>query len=216
MTLSDTLKTLNAKVTAAAAGRPVRLMGVSKNVEAGRIEEALKAGQRLFGENYVQEAKSKWAGLKAQYPDARVNLIGPLQTNKAADAVELFDRIDSVDRPKLAHALADAMKKQGRQVPVLIEVNIGAEPQKHGCLLSDFPALLDLCNQLGLKVEGVMAIPPVGQEPDGWFRDLARLAIINHLPEISMGMSSDFERAIACGSTLVRVGTALFGERHKA
>ncbi len=158
---------------------------------------------------------TKWADLKAAYPAAKVHLIGPLQSNKAADAVALFDRIDSLDRPKLAHALADAMKKQGVQRWFLIEVNIGAEPQKHGCLPDDFPALLQLSKELGLEVQGVMAIPPVDKNPDGYFRDLARLSIVNNLPEISMGMSADFEAAIANG-TLVRVGTALFGPRHKA
>jgi pyridoxal phosphate enzyme (YggS family) len=219
MGISENLFALKERIAKAAvqAGRgagAVRLMAVSKNMDVARITEALAAGQALFGENYVQEAKAKWEGLKAAYPAARLHLIGPLQTNKAEAAVALFDRIDSLDRPKLAHALADAMKKQERRVPVLIEVNIGGEVQKHGCLPAELPALLALTRELGLAVEGLMAIPPADKDPAPFFKQLAALAAAHGLREISMGMSGDYESAIACGSTLVRLGTAVFGPRH--
>lgn len=195
---------------------PVQLMAVSKTVEAALLEEALVAGQRLFGENYVQEAASKWPALKARYPDTELHFIGHLQSNKADEAVALFDAIDTLDRPKLAHALAKAMAKAGRRVPLLIEVNIGAEPQKAGCLPADVPALLQLArDELKLDVRGLMCIPPAGEDPAPYFCQLSALANTHNLPVRSMGMSADYECAIANGATLVRLGTSLFGARNK-
>ena len=201
---------------AAAAGRPpdsVRLLAVSKTKPVEAIEPLLAAGQRRFGENYVQEAAAKWPGLRAKHPDIVLQLIGGLQSNKAKAAVLLFDVIASVDRPSLVLALAKAMRATGRAPRYRIEVNIGAEPQKSGVLPADLPALLALCRAEGLIVDGLMAIPPADGDPAPHFAALARLARDAGLPEISMGMSGDFEAAIAAGATEVRIGTALFGAR---
>ncbi len=195
-------------------GAPARLIAVSKEVEAARLREMLETTEhRLFGENYVQEAGAKWPTLRAAYPDIELHLIGHLQSNKADDAVELFDAIDSLDRIKLADALAKSMQKQNKRVPLLIEVNIGREPQKHGCLPDDVSALLAHARALGLDVQGLMCIPPAGVDPAPFFRELAQMARQLELPRISMGMSSDFKEAVKCGATEVRVGSALFGER---
>jgi len=209
MTISENFSFIRAKVPPR-----VTLVAVSKTVEAERIEEAIAAGQRVFGENYVQEARAKWPLLRARHAGLFLHLIGPLQSNKADEAVALFDRIDVLDRPKLAHALAKAMKKTGRRVPLLIEVNIGAEPQKAGCAVAEVPALLELARDvLGLEVRGVMAVPPAGDDPAPFFRQLAALAAGLGLEVVSMGMSADYETAIACGATEVRVGSSLFGAR---
>lgn len=192
----------------------VVLVAVSKKVDADRLQAALDAGQRVFGENYVQEAAAKWPDLRTTHPDLRLHLIGHLQSNKADEAVRLFDRIDTLDRPKLAHALAASMKKQGRRLPLLIEVNIGREAQKSGCLPEDAPGLLALARgELGLDIEGIMAIPPADADPAPHFRALVKLADDLNLPVRSIGMSADYETAIACGATEVRVGSALFGAR---
>lgn len=207
----------NIKQAARDAGRAedtVRLIAVSKGVETDKLELALEdAEQRIFGENYVQEAARKWPALRAAYPDIELHLIGHLQTNKAEDAVELFDAIDSLDRIKLADALAKAMQKKKKRVPLLIEVNTDHEPQKHGCLPSDVPALLQHARNLGLDVQGVMCIPPAGHDPSPFFDALAQMAEQLGLPRISMGMSSDYEKAIHHGATEVRVGSKLFGAR---
>lgn len=210
MTIADNLKTIRDSIPS-----PVTLMAVSKTVEEARLREALAAGQRVFGENYVQEAKARWPKLKTEYPDVQLRLIGHLQSNKAQDAVDLFDRIDTLDRPGLAHALAKAMRKKDRFISCLIEVNIGDEPQKGGCVEADVERLLNLARQLCIPVDGLMCIPPHAQDPTPWFRKLAEMARQHSLKTISMGMSGDYQTAIACGTTEVRIGTAIFGERKK-
>ncbi|NDE90451.1 MAG: YggS family pyridoxal phosphate-dependent enzyme [Alphaproteobacteria bacterium] len=192
---------------------PVTLVAVSKTVEEARLRQALAAGQRVFGENYVQEAKAKWTSLKSEFPDIRLHLIGHLQSNKADDAVRLFDRIDTLDRPSLVEALARAMKKAGRFIPCLLEVNIGDEPQKNGCAVNDVAELLAMAQGVSIEVQGLMCIPPEGKDPQPYFKKLAELAGQHHLKTISMGMSGDYEQAIACGATEVRLGSAIFGAR---
>lgn len=199
------------------AGRPpesVKLMAVSKTQPAEVILPLIEAGQRVFGENRVQEAGAKWPALRARFPDIELHLIGQLQSNKADEAVALFDAIHSVDRPSLATALARAMDKSGRRPNCFIQVNIGEEPQKGGCSVADLPALLDQCREAGLPVVGLMCLPPAELEPAPYFALLAKLARRHGLSSLSMGMSGDYETAVMLGATHVRVGTALFGERH--
>lgn len=199
------------------AGRPpesVTLMAVSKTQPAEVILPLIEAGQRVFGENRVQEAGAKWPALRARFPDIELHLIGQLQSNKADEAVALFDAIHSVDRPSLATALARAMDKSGRRPNCFIQVNIGDEPQKGGCSVADLPALLDQCREAGLPVVGLMCLPPAELEPAPYFALLAKLARRHGLSSLSMGMSGDYETAVTLGATHVRVGTALFGERH--
>lgn len=191
----------------------VQLVAVSKKVEGGRLEEALAAGQRVFGENYVQEAAGKWPALRARFPDIRLHLIGHLQSNKAEAAVKIFDRIDTVDSEKLALALARAMQKTGRHISVLLEINIGREPQKSGAMPEDAEKLLVFARTQGLRVGGLMCIPPEGQDPVPYFKALRGLTDGLKLAVCSMGMSADYEAAMACGATEVRLGTALFGPR---
>lgn len=192
-----------------------RIIAVTKRQPLAAIEAALAAGHRLFGENRVQEAAQKWPELRARHPDIALHMIGPLQTNKVRDAVRLFDVIETLDRPKLAHALADAMAATGRRPRLFIQVNTGAEPQKGGVLPEDLPDLLALCrDELGLEIEGLMCIPPRDEEPALHFALLKTLAQRHGLAKLSMGMSSDFEIAAAIGCDHVRLGTALFGERH--
>jgi len=194
----------------------VRLVAVSKFHPQEAVVEVLKAGHYLFGENRVQEAVAKFAPLRAAYPSIELHLIGPLQTNKAEEAVRHFDVIEVLDRPKLAEALAAAMRKTGRSVPCYIEINSGAEPQKAGILPEALPDFLRLCcDDYGLPITGLMCIPPQGDDPRPHFRRLKELADQHALPNISMGMSADFESAIQEGSTEVRIGTAIFGERTK-
>ena len=191
-----------------------RLIAVSKSHDAAAIRAALEAGQREFGENRVQEAQAKWPALKADYPDAVLHLIGPLQSNKAADAVALFDVIESLDRPKLARALAEAMAKQNRRPLCLIQVNTGAEPQKSGVAPDEADSFIALCrDELKLPIVGLMCIPPLDEEPSLHFALLGEIAKRNGLRELSMGMSGDFEIAAAFGATWLRVGTAIFGPR---
>lgn len=192
----------------------VSLVAVSKTHDADTVAEALVVGQRVFGENRVQEAKSKWPGLRERFPGVELHLIGPLQTNKVKDALALFDVIETVDRPNLAEALAVEMAKSGRRPRCLIEVNTGEEAQKAGIAPADVDAFVALCrDRLGLPVTGLMCIPPVDEEPAMHFALLAKLAKRNGLAEISMGMSGDYESAIRFGATSVRVGTAIFGSR---
>jgi len=193
--------------------REVTLVAVSKTHPAGQIVPLIEAGQRVFGENRVQEAQGKWPALKERWPDLELHLVGQLQSNKAEDAVALFDCIHSLDRASLVKALAKAMDKAGRQVPLFVQVNIGAEEQKGGCAIGDLPALLGKARDAGLPVIGLMCVPPFGIEPAPFFALLAKLAADNGLAQLSMGMSGDFETAIQLGATHVRVGTALFGER---
>lgn len=191
----------------------VQLVAASKTQSAETLEAALTTGQRLYGENKVQEAYSHWEDIKPHYPDLKLHLIGPLQTNKAKEAVALFDCIETLDREKLVDALAVEMKKQGRDVPCFIQVNTGAEPQKSGVLPNDLGALLDYARAAGIKVTGLMCIPPADEPAGLHFAFLKNLGDRYGLPHLSMGMSSDFEKAIAAGATHVRIGTALFGAR---
>lgn len=191
----------------------VQLIAVSKQQPADKIMAALAAGQRVFGENRVQEAQQHWRDLKTTYPDLVLHLIGPLQTNKVREAVRLFDVIETVDRADLVRALAQEMKKQGRTIPCFVQVNTGAEEQKAGILPEDLSALLSLCRDEGLEISGLMCIPPVTEPPSLHFAFLRQLANAHHLANLSMGMTADFEKAVALGATYVRVGTALFGER---
>lgn len=190
------------------------LVAVSKRQDATRIDAALAAGQRVFGENRVQEAQQHWEERRSDVPDLELRLIGPLQTNKAADAVALFDVIETVDREKLARKLADEMAQQQRSLRLYVQVNTGEETQKSGVVPADLPAFLNVCrSELGLQIEGLMCIPPV-EEPAGLhFALLAKLARENGLNRLSMGMSSDYEIAVQLGASSVRVGTALFGAR---
>ncbi len=192
----------------------VKLIAVSKTFEAPSILPLLKAGHRLYGENRVQEAKTKWPALKAQFPGVELHLIGPLQSNKAEEAVELFDAIHSIDRPKIAHAVAEEMRRQGRRLRLFVQVNTGEEPQKAGVAPKEAAALVALCrDELKLDVAGLMCIPPLEEEAAVHFAFLAKLARELGLEELSMGMSEDFETAIAFGATYVRVGSAIFGSR---
>lgn len=200
-----------------AAGRSagdVVLVAVSKTQGAEDILPVIQAGQRLFGENRVQEAQGKWPDLKAAHPDLRLHLIGPLQTNKVKDAVALFDVIETVDRPKLARVLAKEMAKQDRRLDCFIQVNTGEEEQKAGIWPEDADAFIALVrDELGLSVRGLMCIPPVEEECSLHFALLREIAQRNGLEGLSMGMSADYEVAIQFGATLVRVGTAIFGAR---
>jgi hypothetical protein len=204
-------------VAAQAAGRApaaARLIAVSKTQPEDRIEAALSLGWRAFGENRVQEAQTRWADRRAHWPDLHLRLIGPLQTNKAEAAVALFDAIDSLDRERLAHALAAAMAKTGRRPDLLIQVNTGEESQKAGVAPQEADGLIRLArDELGLPVRGLMCIPPADEEPAMHFALLAKIARRNGLADLSMGMSEDFETAVAYGATMVRIGSALFGAR---
>jgi pyridoxal phosphate enzyme (YggS family) len=204
---------------ARASGRDeaeVKLVAVTKTVPQDVIEQAIKLGQRRFGENRVQEAKSKYPALLTRYPDLELHLIGPLQSNKVRDAVELFDVIESLDRPKLAAALAAEFKRSGRRPRLLVQVNTGEEPQKAGVLPAETQSFVAQCRDEGLVIDGLMCIPPVDEEPSLHFALLAKLATRLGLKELSMGMSGDFAKAIAFGATYVRVGTAIFGARPTA
>ncbi|WP_416909350.1 MAG: YggS family pyridoxal phosphate-dependent enzyme [Polymorphobacter sp.] len=204
-------------VASKAAGRApadTSLIAVTKTFAAADIAPLIAAGHRHFGENRVQEAAAKWPALRAATPGLTLHLIGQLQSNKADQAVALFDVIHSVDRPSLITALARAMARAGRQLPVLLQVNIGAEEQKGGCAIADTPALLAAAREAGLDVTGLMAVPPADREPAPYFALLAKMARELGLPQLSMGMSGDFETAIQQGSTMVRVGSALFGARQ--
>jgi PLP dependent protein len=203
-----------------AAGRDhatVTLVAISKTFPAAAIADVIAAGQTVFGENRVQEAKAKWPALKAEHPGLQLHLVGPLQSNKVKDAFALFDAIHSVDRPSLCAALAKEVAKQGRQPQLFVEVNTGAEPQKAGILPEETDAFLARCrDEYGLRIEGLMCIPPFDEPPAPHFALLAKIAQRNGLPFLSMGMSADFPRAIEFGATHVRVGTAIFGERKMA
>ncbi len=218
MSISDNLAAILARIQAArkAALHPAaqtRLVAVSKTVEEAGIRAALAAGQRRFGENRVQEAMGKFPALKQDYPDLELHLIGPLQTNKVKEAVTLFDCIESLDRARLAEALAAERDKSGKCPKLLVQVNTGEEPQKAGVLPKEAGALIAQARKLNLPVTGLMCIPPLDQDPAPHFGFLSKLARDNDLSELSMGMSGDFEMAIRFGATFVRVGTAIFGAR---
>jgi len=202
--------------TARIAGRKpgdVALIAISKTRSSEEIEPLLAAGHRLFGENRVQEAHEKWPALKEAYPDLELHLVGQLQSNKAADAVALFDAIHSLDRPSLVKALAKEMDKADRRIPCFVQVNIGEEEQKGGCAIADLPALLAQARDADIPLAGLMCVPPLDIEPAPYFALLAKLAANNGLTGLSMGMSGDFETAIRLGATHIRVGSALFGAR---
>jgi pyridoxal phosphate enzyme (YggS family) len=192
----------------------VTLVAISKTFGPEAIEPVIAEGQRVFGENRVQEAKAKWPALKARHPGVELHLVGPLQSNKVKDAVALFDAIHSVDRPSLAEALAREIAKQGRKPTLFIEVNTGAEPQKAGVLPEETDAFVRACRErYGLDIAGLMCIPPAEEPPAPHFALTQKIARRNGLSLLSMGMSADFPRAIEFGATHVRVGTAIFGER---
>lgn len=194
----------------------VKLVAISKTHEAEAIRPLLEQGHRVFGENRVQEAAGKWPALRAGFAGVELHLVGQLQSNKAEEAVALFDCIHSLDRESLVAALAKAMAKTGRKVPCFIQVNIGAEEQKGGCGVEDLPALLASARDADIEVIGLMCVPPADIEPAPFFALLDRLASDHGLPCLSMGMSDDFETAIMLGATHVRVGSALFGARSQA
>lgn len=194
----------------------VTLVAVGKTFPADHMLPALNAGQRAFGENRVQEAEEKWPALRDRFPDLRLHLIGPLQSNKVRKAVDVFDVIETVDRPKLARALANVMAETGRRPDCFIQVNTGAEDQKAGVLPQDADAFIAQCrDDFTLPVAGLMCIPPVDEEPSLHFQLLAEIAKRNGLAQLSMGMSADYEIAVAFGATHVRVGSAIFGTRPK-
>jgi pyridoxal phosphate enzyme (YggS family) len=212
------LSEIQSRITKAekAAGRVLgstQLIAVSKVHPNERVEAVLHQGHRLFGENKVQEAAGKWPEFKEKFPDAQVHLIGPLQTNKARQAMQLFQAIHSVDRPKLANTLARLAQELGHCPELFIQVNTGEEPQKAGVLPADADSFCTECRALDLPIKGLMCIPPVEEEPSLHFALLKKIADRNGLAQLSMGMSGDFEKAIAQGATHVRVGSAIFGER---
>ena len=212
--LSDILARIEAARKAAIAPAPqTRLVAVSKTVPEVGIREALAAGQRLFGENRVQEAQAKFPALKTAFPDLELHLIGPLQTNKVKEAAALFDVIQTLDRTKLADALAGDRDKNGKCPRLLLQVNTGEEPQKAGVLPRQAASLIAHAHKLELPLEGLMCIPPADDDAAPHFAFLAKLARDHGLAHLSMGMSGDFELAVKFGATYVRVGTALFGER---
>jgi hypothetical protein len=216
------LATVNAEIAAAAAAArrspsDIALVAVSKTQPAARIVLAIEAGQRLFGENRVQEAEEKWPELKMRHPDLRLHMVGPLQRNKARRAVALFDAIESVDDPKLADAIAAAARHSDRCPDLFVQVNTGAEPQKHGIHPAEADSLIRYCrDDLHLPLIGLMCIPPIEEEPALHFALLREIAHRNGIPQLSMGMSADFPVAIRFGATLVRVGTAVFGSRPRS
>lgn len=213
------LTDITSRIAAAAredgrAPEAVKLIAVSKTFDAEAITPVLESGHRLFGENRVQEAKGKWPELKGRYPGIELHLIGPLQSNKAAEAVALFDAIHSIDRPKIAKAIADEMTKQGKTLQLFVQVNTGEEPQKAGVMPRETKAFVEMCRDgLKLTIAGLMCIPPVDEEPAVHFAFLDKLAKECGLAGRSMGMSSDYEAAIKFGATHVRVGSAIFGAR---
>ncbi len=217
--IARNLAAVHAQVAEAAseAGRAagsVGLVAVTKTHPATVVRAAIAAGQRVFGENRVQEALDKWPALKEEFPDVLVHLIGPLQRNKVRPAVALFDAIETVDRPRLARALADEMERSGRRPDCFIQINTGEEAQKAGVLPAEADAFIAACrDDHGLALRGLMCIPPIDEEASLHFALLGEIARRNALEELSMGMSADFETAIRFGATLVRVGTAIFGPR---
>jgi PLP dependent protein len=217
--IAANLDAVRARIEAAtrAADRPphsVTLVAVSKTHPANSVRDALACGHRVFGENRVQEAQEKYPGLREEFPDLKLHLIGPLQTNKVRDALMICDVVETVDRPRLAQALAREMDHTGRRPPCLIEVNTGEEPQKAGIAPAEAdPFIVECRDRLGLPIVGLMCVPPIDEEPALHFALLHEIARRNELSVLSMGMSADFEKAIRFGATHVRVGTAIFGAR---
>lgn len=188
----------------------VTLVAVTKNHDVGAIENLIAQGQKVFGENRVQDAAAKWNEIRSRHSDVNLHFIGHLQTNKAKEAVALFDVIETIDSQRLADALSAEMKKQNRHLPCFIQVNTGAEEQKGGVAIAELPALYKHCQDIGLDIKGLMCIPPAGDIPDMHFALLHKLAGELGLKDLSMGMSADFDRAIAFGASHIRVGSALF------
>jgi pyridoxal phosphate enzyme (YggS family) len=215
--LADILARIEAARKAALAPAPsTTLVAVSKTFGADEIAPVIAAGQRIFGENRVQEAKAKWPALKEQWPGVVLHLVGPLQSNKAHEAIELFDAIHSIDRPKIAESLRHEIDKAGRAPLLFIQVNTGEEPQKAGVAPQDAPQFIDHCREtLALPIFGLMCIPPAEESPAPHFALLAKIARAHGLEGLSIGMSADFETAIRFGATHVRVGTAVFGQRER-
>ncbi len=217
--MTSNLVKINEKISLAAktAGRnadTIKLVAVSKVHVNETIRPVLEAGHKIFGENRVQEAAQKWPALKTDYPDVELHLIGPLQSNKVRQAIQLFDVIETVDRPKLARAIARICEEEKKQIEIYVQVNTGLEDQKAGASPEEADGLIKLCrNQLNLSVKGVMCIPPFDEDPTEHFKLLKSIAERNNIEYISMGMSGDFEKAIEHGATHVRVGTAIFGKR---
>jgi len=208
---------LQAEEKAGRQPHSVALVAVSKTKAAAAIRPVLEAGQRLFGENRLQEAAEKWPALKAEFPETRLHLIGPLQTKKTRQAVHLFDVIETLDRPKLARTLARIFAEENIQRECYIQVNVGREAQKAGIMPEEAQDFIHLCqDELNLPITGLMCIPPAGEDPVPYFTQLRDLAEKNGLNNISMGMSGDFEKAIHEGATIIRVGTAIFGERVRS
>ncbi|HSA81511.1 MAG TPA: YggS family pyridoxal phosphate-dependent enzyme [Geminicoccaceae bacterium] len=217
--IAANLAAVRERIAAAArsVGRPpvdITLVAVGKAQPEERVRAALAAGQRTFGENYMQEARARWPALRERHPDLRLHMIGPIQSNKAKDVIALFDVIETLDRPKLAAALAREMARQDRRPACFVQVNTGEEPQKAGVWPADADGFIRACrDDLGLPVTGLMAIPPEDEEPSLHFALLAKIAARNRLSQLSMGMSADFEIAVQFGATHVRVGSAIFGAR---
>ena len=217
--IQDQLTEVKAKITEAqncsdVSATKCELIAVSKTHPIEKIERAIEAGQRLFGENRVQEAYEKWPELKAKYSDIELHLIGPLQSNKVKEAVALFDVIQSVDREKIATALSREMERQGRKPRLFVQVNIGKERQKAGVAPEELSDFLSFCrDEQNIEVEGLMCIPPIGHDPAPFFAEMRRLSLENSTPTLSMGMSGDYEIAVQHGASFVRVGSAIFGER---
>lgn len=204
---------LDAQKSSRLAAAHITLLGASKSQPAERILDLASKGITVFGENRVQEAEEKWPAIKPQIAGCELHLIGPLQTNKAKKAVALFDVIQSVDRVKLAKAIAEASKEQGKQVGCYLQVNIGKEPQKSGVLPEALPELIGACSDFGLVVDGLMCVPPSDHHPAPYFALLRQMAGMHGLEKLSMGMSNDYEEAIRMGSSCIRLGRSLFGER---
>ena len=219
---NDALHSITDRIKAAAreVGRDpasVRLIAVSKTFDAQDILPVIEAGHRVFGENRVQEAQGKWPDIKARFPDIKLHLIGPLQSNKTGEAIALFDAIHTIDRPKIAKAVAEEMARQGKCLQLFVQVNTGEEPQKAGVGPREASAFVAMCrNELKLKIAGLMCIPPVEEEAAVHFAFLAKLSREIGVPGLSMGMSSDYETAVQFGATHVRVGSAIFGVRAAA
>lgn len=220
MSVAENLKNIQTKIqkTADQWNRSVddiHLLAVSKKQSMENIQAAINAGHRAFGENRVQEAQEHWVDLKPGYPNLKLHLIGPLQTNKIKDAIQLFDMIHTVDREKLARKLGDALKEAEKSIPCLIQVNIGEEEQKSGIDPKELPEFLEFCRKdCAIDIRGLMCIPPIDEPTALFFALLQKMAKEHNLPELSMGMSSDFEKAISLGATYIRVGTQIFGERQ--
>lgn len=214
MSLEDiTARLARAEAEAGRAVGSVTLIAVSKLQQPARVEAVLEAGHRIFGENRVQEAAGKWPDWRARFPEVALHLLGPLQTNKTRQALDLFDAVHSLDRPRLARRIADLAQERGACPELFVQVNTGAEPQKAGVLPDDVDGFVAECRAMDLPLEGLMCIPPVEEDAAGHFAALKEMAARNGLSGLSMGMSDDFEIAVAHGATHVRVGSAIFGAR---